>query len=132
MEQLNRHIGELQSIDRERYSQMRPLAAVVYIAFGVFLFTDVMLIRSFFAQIVNLQAKVLNTPGAGTSVFGGLSSVDTAFLEKVMFHAVVVQAVIGGLVAGKISEARLGAGLKHVLILLLIGFLTFLIFVWRA
>lgn len=132
MEQLNKHIGELQSIERERYAQMRPLAAVVYIAFGVFLFTDIMLIRSFFGQIVSLQAKVLNTPGGSGSVFGGLSSIDISFLEKVMFHAVIVQAVIGGLVAGKMSEAKLGAGLKHVLILLLIGFLAFFIFVWRA
>ena len=52
MEQLNRHIWELESIDRERYAQMRPYAVVVYIAFGVFLFTDIMLIHSFFAQIV--------------------------------------------------------------------------------
>jgi flagellar protein FlaJ len=58
--------------------------------------------------------------------------VDIKFLQMVMFHAVVVQAVIGGLVAGKMSEAKLGAGLKHVLILLVIGFVAFLIFVWRA
>src|SRR5208337_4223417 len=46
MEQVNKHIGELQSIDRERFAQMKPYAAVVYIAFGVFLFTDVLLIKS--------------------------------------------------------------------------------------
>ena len=68
MEQVNRHIGELQSIDRERYAQMRPYSAVVYIAFGVFLFTDVMLIRSFFTQIVELQTKVMATSGGGGGV----------------------------------------------------------------
>jgi flagellar protein FlaJ len=131
MEQLNKHIGELQSIDRERYSQMRPYAIVVYIAFGVFLFTDVMLIRSFFTQILQLQSSVLNTQGGSSTIFGGISSVDVTFLKTVMFHAVIVQAIIGGLVAGKMSEARLGAGLKHVLILMVIGFVTFLIFVWK-
>jgi len=132
MEQLNKHIGELQSIDRERYAQMRPYAAVVYIAFGVFLFTDIMLIRSFFGQILELQSKVLNTPGGTASIFGGLNAVDVKFLQKVMFHAVVVQAAVGGLAAGKMSESKLGAGLKHVLILLVIGFLAFLIWVWSA
>jgi flagellar protein FlaJ len=132
MEQLNRHIGELQSIDAERYAQMRPYAAVVYIAFGVFLFTDVMLIRSFFTQILQMQNAVLNTAGGGSTIFGGVASVDIGLLKKVLFHAVVIQAIIGGLVAGKVSEARLGAGLKHVLILLLIAFLTFFIFVWAA
>jgi hypothetical protein len=43
-----------------------------------------------------------------------------------------VQAIVGGLAAGKMSESKLGAGLKHVLILLVIGFLAFLIWVWSA
>jgi flagellar protein FlaJ len=131
MEQLNKHIGELQSIDRERFAQMRPYAVVVYIAFGVFLFTDVMLIRSFFTQILQLQQSVLNTQGGGGSIFGGVTSVDVALLKKIMFHAVVVQALIGGLVAGKMSEAKLGAGLKHTVILLVIAFVTFFLWVWR-
>jgi flagellar protein FlaJ len=137
MEQVNKHIGELQSMDRERYAQMRPYAVVVYIAFGVFLFTDVMLIRSFFSQIVDLQAKVLETQGvtgggAAASIFGGASAMDITLLKKVLFHATVVQAGIGGLVAGKMSEAKLGAGLKHVVLLLIICFVAFFLFVWRG
>ena len=135
MEQLNKHIWELQSIDRERYAQMRPYSAVVYIAFGVFLFTDIMLIRSFFTQIVQLQQKVAATASAGgtaASIFGGASQVDLNLLKMVLFHATVVQAIIGGLVAGKMSEGRIGAGLKHVMLLLLITFLSFLLFVWRG
>ena len=132
MEQVNKHIGELQSIDRERYAQMRPYAAVVYIAFGVFLFTDIMLIQSFFTQIVQLQAKVMATAGGGGGVFGGAGSVDVAFLKKTLFHAVIIQAVFGGLIAGKMSEGRLGAGLKHTLLLLVIAFIAFLIFVSGA
>jgi len=133
MEQVNKHIGELQSIDRERYAQMRPYAAVVYIAFGVFLFTDVLLIRSFFTQIVELQAKVMATSGAGGGgVFAGAGSVDVGFLKKVLYHAVIIQALFGGLIAGKMSEGRIGAGLKHTLLLLVIAFVTFLLFVWGA
>jgi flagellar protein FlaJ len=132
MEQLNRHIWELESIDRERYAQMRPYAVVVYIAFGVFLFTDIMLIRSFFAQIVDLQSKVMQGAGGGGSIFGGMSFVDISLLKKVLFHATVVQACLGGLIAGKMSEAKAGAGLKHVLMLLLITFVSFFVFVWSS
>ena len=132
MEQVNKHIGELQSIDLERYAQMKPYAAVVYIAFGVFLFTDVLLIKSFFTQIVELQAKVMATSGGGGGVFAGAGAVDVGFLKKVLYHAVIVQAVFGGLIAGKMSEGRLGAGLKHTLMLLLIAFVTFFLFVWRT
>ena len=132
MEQVNKHIGELQSIDHERYAQMKPYAAVVYIAFGVFLFTDVLLIKSFFTQIVELQAKVMATSGGGGGVFAGAGSVDVVFLKKVLYHAVIIQAIFGGLIAGKMSEGKLGAGLKHTLMLLLIAFVTFFLFVWRA
>ena len=125
MEQLNKHIGELQSIDRERYAQMRPYAAVIYIAFGVFLFTDVMLVRSFFTQILQMQNSVMNTAGGASTVFGGIASVDIGLLKKVLFHAVIIQAMIGGLVAGKMSEGRLGAGLKHILILMVMAFAIF-------
>ena len=130
MEQLNRHIGELQSIDRERNTQMRPYAAVVYIAFGVFLFTDVLLVRGFFTQILQMQNSVLNTMGGSSTIFGGIGSVNIGLLKKILFHAVIIQAIIGGLVAGKMSEGRLGAGLKHVLILMMLGFTVFAIFVW--
>lgn len=130
MEQLNRHIGELQSIDRERNTQMRPYAAVVYIAFGVFLFTDVLLVRAFFTQIIQMQNSVLNTMGGSSTIFGGIASVNIALLKKILFHAVIIQGIIGGLVAGKMSEGRLGAGLKHVLILMMLGFTVFAIFVW--
>jgi flagellar protein FlaJ len=132
MEQLNRHIWELESIDRERNAQMRPYSVVVYIAFAVFLFTDIMLIRSFFSQIVDLQSKVMqNVGGPGSAnIFGGASQVDIILLKKVLFHATVIQACIGGLIAGKMSEAKLGAGLKHVVILLIITFASFFIFVW--
>jgi flagellar protein FlaJ len=133
MEQLNKHIWELQSMDRERYAQMRPYAVVVYIAFGVFLFTDIMLVRSFFTQIVELQSKVLATSGVGSAnLFGGAANIDIDLLKKLLFHATVVQAAVGGLVAGKMSEARFGAGLKHVVLLLLIAFLAFFLFVWRG
>jgi flagellar protein FlaJ len=129
MEQVNKHIGELQTIDRERYAAMRPYAVVVYIAFGVFLFTDIMLIQMFFTEIVNLQTSVLQTAGGG-GVFGTLGSSNIPLLKMILFHATIIQAIFGGLIAGKMSEGRLGAGLKHTVALLLITFMAFFIFVW--
>jgi archaeal flagellar protein FlaJ len=129
MEQVNRNIGELQGIDRERYAQMRPYAVVVYIAFGVFLFTDIMLIQTFFTQIINLQNSVLQTGGGG-GVFGGIGSVNIQLLKTILFHATIIEAIFGGLIAGKMSEGKLGAGLKHTVALLFITFMAFFLFVW--
>jgi flagellar protein FlaJ len=131
MEQVNRHIGELQSIDRERYAQMRPYAVVVYVAFGVFLFTDIMLIRTFFTQIQQLQSQVLQSSGGG-GVFGGAGAADINLLKTILFHATIIEGIFGGIIAGKMSEAKMGAGIKHTVMLLLITFLAFYIFVWGA
>jgi len=127
MEQVNKHINELQTIDRERYAQMRPYAVVVYVAFGVFLFADIILIRTFFEPMAAIHAQAAASGGAG--IFGG-AGLDIKSLNTTLFHATVVEGILGGLIAGKMSEAHLGAGLKHSLMLLLITFVSFLLFVW--
>jgi len=127
MEQVNKHINELQTIDRERYAQMRPYAAVVYVAFAVFLFADIILIKEFFEPMAALHTQALAAGGGG--IFGG-PGLDIKALNTTLFHATVIEGILGGLVAGKMSEAHLGAGLKHSLLLILISFLSFFIFVW--
>ncbi len=127
MEQVNKHVNELQTIDRERFAQMRPYAVVVYVAFGVFLFTDIMLIRSFFIPMATIQKQALSSGGGG--IFGG-PGIDLKSLETTLFHATVIEAMLGGLIAGKMSESRLGAGLKHSVMLMLITFFSFFMFVW--
>ena len=127
MEQVNRHVNELQTIDRERYAQMRPYAVVVYVAFGVFLFADIMLIRTFFEPMAAIHSQAAASGGGG--IFGG-AGLDINSLNRTLFHATVIEGMLGGLIAGKMSEAHLGAGLKHSLMLLLITFISFFLFVW--
>ncbi len=127
MEQVNKHVNELQTIDRERYAQMRPYAVVVYVAFGVFLFADIMLIRTFFEPMAAMHAQAAATGGSG--IFGG-PGLDINSLNRTLFHATIIEGILGGLIAGKMSEAHLGAGLKHSLMLLLITFMSFFLFVW--
>jgi flagellar protein FlaJ len=127
MEQVNKHINELQTIDRERYAQMRPYAVVVYVAFGVFLFADIILIRTFFEPMAAIHAQAASSGGSG--IFGG-PGLDIVSLNRTLFHATIIEGILGGLIAGKMSEAHLGAGLKHSLLLLLITFLSFFLFVW--
>jgi flagellar protein FlaJ len=127
MEQVNRHVNELQTIDRERYAQMRPYAVVVYVAFAVFLFADIILIRTFFEPMAAIHAQAAASGGSG--VFGG-PGIDIPSLNRTLFHATIIEGILGGLIAGKMSEAHLGAGLKHSVILLLITFVSFFIFIW--
>ena len=64
----------------------------------------------------------------GFFLSGGISLEN---IQTVMFHMSAIQGFIGGLVAGKMGEGTVGAGLKHALIMMGISFLIFFILVWR-
>ncbi len=98
-------------LDKERQTQTRPYVAIVYVAFFVFLFTVVLLFRTFFTQTVDfpLMGFAMLTPEATRRIF---------------FHMSIIQAFFGGLVAGRMGEGTVSAGLKHCVILLTCGYLT--------
>jgi len=98
-------------LDKERRTQTRPYIAIIYVAFFVFLFTIILLFKSFFVSIEQL-------PTLGTAL---MTPED---IRRLFFHMTVVQAFFGGLVAGKMGEGTINAGLKHSLILMLCGYLA--------
>ncbi|MBS7644210.1 type II secretion system F family protein [Candidatus Bathyarchaeota archaeon] len=116
MEAIYAHIRELQAVERERRAQIRPYMLIAYVAFLVFLFTVVMLYRMLFAQFGTIQR---------TLFFGPVTPVAPETYKTLFFHMAVIEAFFGGLIAGKMGEGAMGAGLKHSLILIFIGFLTF-------
>jgi flagellar protein FlaJ len=97
--------------EKERSAQTRPYVLIVYVSFFVFLFTVIMLFRALFVQMAELPA--LNT---------ALLSTDEA--RQLFFHMSIIQALFGGLVAGKMGEGTVSAGLKHSVVLLLVGYLA--------
>jgi len=102
-------------LDKERRTQSRPYIAIIYVAFFVFLFTIVLLFRSFF---VNVQ---------GLSMFATVG-MQPSTLERIFSHMTYIQGFFGGLVAGKMGDGSIGAGLKHSLILMLCGYVVLKLF----
>jgi flagellar protein FlaJ len=98
-------------LDKERRTQTRPYIAIVYVAFFVFVFTIVLLFKSFFVSIEQL-------PSLGTA----LMAPDD--IKRMFFHMTEIQAFFGGLVAGKMGEGTINAGLKHCLIMMLCGYVA--------
>lgn len=126
LETVSKHINELQTIERERQSQIKPYIAIVYIAFFVFLLIDIILIRSFFWELTSLQETLQS---AGGFFMGG--GINLTQVETILFHLSLIEGFYGGLVAGKMGEGSIGAGLKHSVILMVIGFIAFFFFVWN-
>lgn len=111
-EPMEKFVQTTLSFDTERKNQTRPYLAIIYVAFFVFLFTIVMLFKSFFVDVSDLSITqaTLMTPTEARSIF---------------FHMSAIQAFFGGLVAGKMGEGTVGGGLKHSVILLTCGYLAF-------
>ena len=127
LESINKHINDLYMLARERMSAIRPYIAIIYVAAIIFLFTDILLIKSFFTEIANLQlAQKEVATGPLLKI-----SLDVPTLSKVLFHTAIIQSFFGGLVAGKMGGGTIGSGLKHCLVLMMVSFLSFVLLVWR-
>lgn len=112
-EPMGKFIQTTLTLEKERKAQTRPYVAIIYVAFFVFLFTIVLLFKSFFTPIsedASLLGNVLLTPEAARRLF---------------FHMTAIQAFFSGLVAGKMGEGTVNGGLKHSLILLMCGVVIF-------
>jgi flagellar protein FlaJ len=102
-------------LEKERRTQTRPYIAIIYVAFFVFLFTIVLLFKTFFVSIEGL-------PILGTPVMGPEG------MQRIFLHMTLIQGFFGGLVAGKMGEGTINAGLKHSLIMVLTGYIALKLF----
>jgi len=98
-------------LEKERKTQTKPYIAIIYVALFVFLFTIVMLFKTFFTNV------------EGVALFSMPTS-SPADLKRIFLHLTLVQGFFSGLVAGKMGEGSISAGLKHSLIMMLLGFVA--------
>jgi flagellar protein FlaJ len=111
-EPLEEFVQTTLTFDDERKTQTRPYLAIIYVAFFVFLFTIIMLFKSFFVDISDFST-------------GQFELMEPKEARSIFFHMSTIQAFFGGLVAGKMGEGTVGGGLKHSVILLVCGYLAF-------
>ncbi len=110
-EPMGKFVQSTLNAEKERQAQTRPYIAIVYVAFFVFLFTVIMLFKTFFLQVTNM-------PSLNTAL---LSSEET---RRLFFHMSTIQALFSGLVAGKMGEGTISAGLKHSVVMLIAGYIA--------
>jgi len=123
---IQKHVSEMQNLENERKGNMRPYIITIYISFAVFLAIAAILVFQFFGEIERLQTTLIT--GSNSQVpglFGGLADVNIKHLKELMLHMSIVEGIFGGLIAGKIGEGSYVAGIKHVVILIIISVLVF-------
>jgi len=118
---LYRHLTGMQLTYRERTAMMRPYISYGYIAFFVFLAIQVILLTSFIGPILDIQSRIEAT--GETPIFR--FAIDRQTIETYFYHISIIEAIISGLVSGKMGEGSLFAGLKHIVVLLTAAVLTY-------
>jgi pilus assembly protein TadC len=109
---------EMRETDKETSSQMRPYLVIIYAAFFVFAFTSVVLLRSFFAPLE-----------AYPQMLSPMSAVSVGAFKDFFYRTMLISALVGGLMAGKIGERRVAGGLKHSIILMVTGYVIFYVLI---
>lgn len=110
---------ETHLMQRERRASMQAYTSVIYIAFGVFLVTVLILQATFLAEMAKtaasasaLQQTSGGLPGGG--VQGATISADfIPAIKEVYFYAAIVHAIGDGILAGVISTGKFSSGMIH-------------------
>lgn len=128
LELIQTHVSEMQNIEKERKSALAPYIYTIYISFVVFLAITLILVSQFFTEIEIVQDQLRETAqrtGANLGMFGSILGIRVSELTSIMFTMSLVEAVFGGIAAGKIGEGSFVAGIKHVIIMIVMSVLAF-------
>ena len=122
---IQKHVSEMQNIEKSRKSALQPYTYTIYIAFAVFLAVAVLLTTSFFSEMEKVQQGLLEAGSGTEGLFGSLATMDIGKMESALFNMAIIEAVFGGLAAGKIGSGSYVAGTKHVVAMIVLAVVAF-------
>lgn len=125
LEMIQKHVSEMQNIEKSRKSALQPYTYTIYISFAVFLAVAVLLTTSFFTEIEKVQEGLLAAGSGKDGLFGSLADMDVSKLESALFNMAIIEAVFGGVAAGKIGSGSYVAGTKHVVVMIIMAVIAF-------
>jgi flagellar protein FlaJ len=128
LEMIQKHVTELQNLEKERKSSLAPYTYTIYISFAVFLGIAVILSSQFFSQFEAVQQLLSKSPGTnGGAFFSSIKDVNFSALNQILFNMSIIEAVFGGLVAGKIGAGTYVAGIKHIIVMIVMAVVAFML-----
>jgi len=129
---IQKHVTEMANVEKERKAALQPYIYTIYISFAVFLGITLILITQFFTEIENVQ-ETLRAAIEGSAIgtggvkgFDSILNISVPMLKKTVFHMTIVEAIFGGLAAGKIGESSIIAGVKHVVVMTILAVVAFM------
>ena len=112
--------SSLNEYREEQYSSMRPYMMTIYMATIIFLIIAAVVLHQFLTPLHAASA------GVAVEESGLLQGVlDINYYTSILFWASIIESIFGGLIAGKIGDGSLSAGLRHSVILTVITLASF-------
>ncbi|MBU7042598.1 MAG: type II secretion system F family protein [Theionarchaea archaeon] len=108
-----RNARDLKNIERETETMIKPYIFICYITYFVFLVVILILYKTFILPMTGETSGFIDT-GFSAEEYTSL------FFRMLMFQGLFI-----GLAAGKMAERRIIAGLKHSIILIMLGYFMF-------
>jgi flagellar protein FlaJ len=114
-------IDQAKRVEEQRKIEMSLYSIVIFISFFVFLAVILIIDKTIFAAIFDLQEKM-----AGQTIGNMMiASVDHDLLKYMFFSFVLVQSIGGGLLGGFMMDGKLSSGIRFGFILILVSFFVF-------
>ena len=110
-------------IERDRKSRTRMQMVIIIMTYVTLLGVMALLKVKFLGTMASLTQQAGG--GSGSGQFSG--GLDLPMLTLLFFHAVTLQAIISGLIAGYIRDVSLMAGLKFLVVLPTLALITFML-----
>jgi flagellar protein FlaJ len=107
----------------ERKAQTRPYILLAYMGSIIFMVISYVILFQFLTPLSTASER---PEMAGVLIVQ--SVLDISYYKAILFWAAVMESIFGGLIAGKISEGRLAAGLIHSSILQVVTIAFFNVF----
>ncbi len=104
---------ERQSLAKEQASQMQQYLGIIYMSYFIFIGVIYLIKTQFIDVFQDITLPTMEGEGIPMETY------DSLFLAMLL-----IQAALGGLVAGKFSAGSVFAGIKHSVILIIVGYIA--------
>ena len=126
LEMIQQHVTDLQNLEKDRKASLAPYTYTIYISFAVFLGISVILSSQFFSEFLVIQKMLIDSPGITEGgMFSSIINMDIEALNSILFNMSLIEAVFGGLAAGKIGSGNYVSGMKHIIVMIVMAVAAF-------
>jgi len=110
--------SSLDEYKEEQYSNMRPYTMTIYMAAIIFLIIAYVVLHQFLAPLYETSTSAATVAVKESGLLEGV--LDINYYTSMLFWASIIESIFGGLIAGKIGDRTLSAGLRHSVILIVV------------